>query len=101
MCIRDRCTGWAPNAARMFKAKNIYGPWEQLPNPCRGEGADKTFGAQGTYIYKVETAAQKKMFHGADYVFMADMWNPKHLSDSRHLWVPISWENGAPVLKKQ
>lgn len=50
---------------------------------------------------KVETAAQKKMFHGADYVFMADMWNPKHLSDSRHLWVPISWENGAPVLKKQ
>ena len=48
----------------------------------------------------VETAAQKKMFHGADYVFMADMWNPKHLSDSRHLWVPISWENGAPVLKK-
>lgn len=57
--------------------------------------------AQGTYIYKVETAAQKKMFHGADYVFMADMWNPKHLSDSRHLWVPISWENGAPVLKKQ
>ena len=52
------------------------------------------------HIYKVETAAQKKMFHGADYVFMADMWNPKHLSDSRHLWVPISWENGAPVLKK-
>ena len=53
------------------------------------------------YLYiKVETAAQKKMFHGADYVFMADMWNPKHLSDSRHLWVPISWENGAPVLKK-
>lgn len=50
---------------------------------------------------KVETAAQKKMFHGADYVFMADMWNPKHLSDSRHLWVPISWENGALVLKKQ
>ena len=37
----------------------------------RGEGADKTFGAQGTYIYKVETAAQKKMFHGADYVFMS------------------------------
>ena len=28
---------------------------------------------------KVGTAAQKKMFHGADYVFMADMWNPKHL----------------------
>ena len=99
--ITSGCTGWAPNAARMFKAKNIYGPWEQLANPCRGEGANKTFGGQGTFIYKVETAAQKKMFHGADYVFMADIWNPKQLSDSRHLWVPISWENGAPVLKKQ
>ena len=98
--ITSGCTGWNPNAARLLKAKNIFGPWEQLPNPCRGEGADKTFGAQGTYIYKVETAAQKKMFHGADYVFMADVWNPKHLSDSRHLWIPISWENGAPVLKK-
>lgn len=98
--ITSGCTGWAPNAARMFRAKNIYGPWEQLSNPCRGEKADKTFGAQGTYIYKVETAAQKKMFHGADYVFMADIWNPKHLSDSRHLWIPISWENGMPILKK-
>ena len=26
---------------------------------------------------------------------------PKALDYSRHLWVPISWENGAPVLKKQ
>lgn len=58
------------------------------------------YDSMATFIYKVETAAQKKMFHGADYVFMADMWNPKHLSGSRHLWVPISWENGAPVLKK-
>ena len=99
--ITSGCTGWAPNAARMFRAKNILGPWEQLPNPCRGEGADKTFGGQGTYVYKVETAAQKRMFHGADYVFMADVWNPKHLADSRHLWIPISWENRMPVLKKQ
>ena len=98
--ITSGCTGWAPNAARMFRAKNIFGPWEQLPNPCRGEGADKTFGAQGTYIYKVETAAQKKMFSGADYVFMADIWNPKHLSDSRHLWIPISFEDDMPVLRK-
>ena len=99
--IASGCTGWAPNAARLFKAKNIFGPWEELPNPCRGEGANKTFGGQGTYIYKVETAAQKKMFGGADFVFMADIWNPSRISDSRHLWVPISWENGLPVLKKQ
>ncbi len=98
--ITSGCTGWAPNAARIFRAKNIFGPWKQLPNPCRGEGADKTFGAQGTYIYKVETPAQKKMFGGADYVFMADIWNPHNLSDSRHLWIPIKFENGMPVLRR-
>ena len=98
--ITSGCTGWAPNAARLMKAKNILGPWEQLPNPCRGDGADKTFGAQGTYIYKVETAAQRKMFSGADYVFMADIWNPDNLGDSRHLWIPITFEDGKPILRK-
>ena len=83
--ITSGCTGWAPNAARMFKAKNIFGPWEQLPNPCRGEGADKTFGAQGTYIYKVETAAQKKMFHGADYVFIHRTFAAKFIHLKRKL----------------
>nr|WP_314683188.1 glycoside hydrolase family 43 protein [uncultured Prevotella sp.] len=98
--ITSGCTGWAPNAARMFRAKNIFGPWEQLPNPCRGDGAEKTFGAQGTYIYKIETTAARKFFDNAEYVFMADIWNPKQLSDSRHLWLPIRFEEGKPVIQK-
>ncbi len=98
--ITSGCTGWAPNAARLMRAKNILGPWEQLPNPCRGDGADKTFGAQGTYIYKVETESQKRMFRGADYVFMADIWKPDSLGNSRHLWIPITFENGLPAIRK-
>lgn len=98
--ITSGCTGWAPNAARMFCAKNILGPWKQLPNPCRGEGADKTFGAQGTYIFPVTTEKERKLFKGADFVFMADIWKSAKLSDSRHLWLPITFENGMPVLKK-
>lgn len=97
--ITSGCTGWAPNAARMFKAKNIFGPWEQLPNPCVGEGADKTFGGQATYIYHLQDAKLRKSF-GCEYVFMADIWNPKQLSDSRHLWIPITFEDGKPVLRK-
>ncbi len=97
--ITSGCTGWKPNAARMFTAKNIFGPWRQLPNPCRGAGAEKTFGAQGTYIYRLETPALRKAF-GAEYIFMADIWNPKHLNDSRHLWMPIDFENGQPVLRR-
>lgn len=55
----------------------------------------------GMATFKGGNCSTKEDVPCADYVFMADMWNPKHLSDSRHLWVPISWENGAPVLKKQ
>ena len=90
MCIRDRgCTGWAPNAARLMCADNIMGPWELLPNPCRGEGADKTYQGQSTYVYH----------DGDSYTFMADIWNPKNLGDSRHLWLPIHFDaDGTPYI---
>ncbi len=95
--ICSGCTGWAPNEARMFTADNIWGPWHQLPSPFTGVAtgyhdmpADKTFGAQGTYIMKA----------GKEFVFMADIWNPRHLSQSLHLWLPISFnEKGLPVIK--
>ena len=97
--ITSGCTGWAPNAARLFRAKNIMGPWERLSNPCRGDGANKTFGAQGAYIFKIEKVKEKKIFDGADYVFMADMWRPKKITDSRYLWIPIRFEDGKPTLR--
>lgn len=95
--ICSGCTGWAPNEARLFTADNIWGPWHQLPSPFMGVAtgyhdmpADKTFGAQGTYIMKA----------GKEFVFMADIWNPRHLSQSLHLWLPISFnEKGLPVIK--
>lgn len=95
--ICSGCTGWAPNEARMFTADNIWGPWHQLSSPFMGVAtgyhdmpAHKTFGAQGTYIMKA----------GKEFVFMADIWNPRHLSQSLHLWLPISFnEKGTPVIK--
>lgn len=97
--ICSGCTGWAPNEARMFKSKSIWGPWEQMPSsPFVGEAtgyqnmpASKTFGGQGTYILT-------DIF--TEPVFMADIWNPDHLSNSLHLWLPISFDdNGVPVIK--
>ncbi len=98
--ITSGCTGWAPNAARLFTAKNIFGPWTQLPNPCRGEGAETTFGGQGAYIYKVADTKFRRRFGGAEYLFMADVWKPKELGNSGHLWIPIHFEDGKPILKK-
>ena len=74
----------------MFKSKSIWGPWEQLPSPFRGEGAEKSFRSQGTYIFKIE---------GTDeYIFMADRWMPRSLKYSRHIWLPITFDaNGYPT----
>lgn len=90
--ITSGCTGWAPNAARLFRAPSIWGPWAKLPNPCKGPYADTTFGSQGTYILRVE--GKKDLF-----VFMADQWRPDHPSDARYVWLPIAFgKEGRPEL---
>ncbi|WP_207531746.1 glycoside hydrolase family 43 protein [Desertivirga arenae] len=89
--ITSGCTGWDPNAARLFTSDSIFGPWKQHSNPCNGDGADLTFNSQSTYILPV--AGKKDAF-----IFMADRWKPKKPSDGRYVWLPIKFENGLPVL---
>ncbi len=89
--ITSGCTGWDPNEARMFRAESMWGPWEQLPSPFRGEDANKSFHTQGTYIFRVEGTDQ--------YIFMADRWIPRSLKNSRHIWLPIEYDtDGTPLL---
>ena len=89
--ITSGCTGWDPNEARMFRAESMWGPWEQLPSPFRGEDANKSFHTQGTYIFKIEGNDQ--------YIFMADRWIPRSLKNSRHIWLPIEYDtDGTPLL---
>ncbi|MFA9370851.1 MAG: glycoside hydrolase family 43 protein [Labilibaculum antarcticum] len=90
--ITSGCTGWAPNAARSAVASTIWGPWETLGNPCRGEGSELTFSSQSTYIFPVY--GEKKTF-----VFMADRWNSKNLIDSRYVWLPVHFENERTVIE--
>jgi hypothetical protein len=92
--ITSGCTGWDPNAARMFSAPTIWGPWTQHENPCVGENSEITFGAQGTFVLPVK--GRKDAF-----LFMADIWRPKCPSDSRYLWLPITFTpEGKPVLSR-
>ena len=95
--IASGCTGWDPNEARMFSATSLWGPWTQHSTPFEGEGAPfrngsakKTFASQGTYVLKL----------GKDkFIFMADIWNPRSLANSRHVWLPIEFkEDGTPVI---
>ena len=80
--ITSGCTGWAPNAAEYAMAASLFGPWDVLANPCRGDRSEETFGAQSTFILPVVGKPGK-------YIFMADIWNKHNLSDSRYAWPPI------------
>jgi len=90
--ITSGCTGWAPNAARLFSADTIYGTWTEHPNPCIGDNANLTFHSQSTFIFPVQ--GKKDAF-----IFMADRWIPRYPIDGRYIWLPIQFENGLPLLK--
>ena len=89
--ITSGCTGWDPNEARMFSASSIGGPWKQHPNPCRGQNSEKTFGGQSTFVLELPENR---------FIFMADVWKPKSLMYSGHIWLPIQFdEQGVPFIE--
>ena len=87
------CTGWSPNPARLLAADSIFGKWEELGNPCLGTGAQitNTFNSQSTFILPVRGRAEA-------FIFMADRWNPQNAIDGRHVWLPVEFRNGVPVI---
>lgn len=90
--IASGCTGWAPNAARMARAKSIWGPWEEMGNPCTGPGSELTFQSQGTFILPVP--GKKDAF-----IFMADRWEPSNPIDGTYVWLPVQFDDDRPLLK--
>jgi hypothetical protein len=87
-------TGWKPNPGRLAKADKLTGEWTSIGNPCRGtEDENKiTFGSQSTYVLQVQGKKNK-------FIYMGDRWIPENLANSPHIWLPVEWENGMPVIK--
>jgi len=90
--ITSGCTGWEPNAARSAVAPSIWGPWEELGNPCRGEEAELTLRSQSTFVLPVSGLTQA-------YIFIADRWQPRNPIDGRYVWLPIFFEENRPVIQ--
>jgi len=90
--ISSGCTGWAANPARISVAENIFGPWEELGNPCLGSGKQiaTTFKSQSTFVLPVHGRAEA-------FIFMADRWNPQDAIDGRYVWLPIEFHHGVPM----
>jgi hypothetical protein len=90
--IMSGCTGWAPNAGRSAVASSIWGPWEELSNPFRGEDAGLSFHSQSTYILPVPGDKSR-------FIYMGDRWTPENPIDGRHIWLPIRFEGKQPVIE--
>ena len=89
------CTGWEPNAARSAVATNIFGSWTELGNPCRGEGADKTYGCQSAFVLSV--AGRPNQF-----IALFDRWQKWDLKNSRYVWLPVEFDQeNNPVVRWQ
>ncbi len=90
----SHCSGWAPNPARLSVAESLFGPWEELGNPCLGPGEQiaNTFNSQSAFILPV---------HGKPgaFIFMADRWNERDAIDGRYIWLPIEFHHGLPMFR--
>lgn len=87
------CTGWAPNPARLLAADSIFGPWEELGNPCLGTGRQiaGTFESQPAFVLPVQGLSDA-------FIFMADRWRPENAIDGRYVWLPIEFRHGVPTI---
>ena len=91
-------SGWAPNAARMFVADRVTGPYQDLGNPVRGVnphnqlGPEKTFGGQSTFVYPV--AGRRDA-----WIAMFDINVPQNPITSGYIWLPIEFEGDRPVIR--
>ncbi|HEX8342489.1 MAG TPA: glycoside hydrolase family 43 protein [Tepidisphaeraceae bacterium] len=96
--LASGCTGWDPNPARVLESTSIWGPWKNTGNPCRGVnpanklGPNKTFGGQSTFILPVQGKPSA-------YIAMFDVWRPRTLHESGHIWLPVTFQNDRLIVQ--
>lgn len=87
------CTGWAPNPGHSASAPSIWGPWEEMGNPCVGEGKETTFDSQSTFFITLDDGR---------VIYMGDRWRPENAIDGRYVWLPVEFnEDGSYSLRWQ
>jgi hypothetical protein len=82
--ITSGVTGFFPNAAGCHRAKNIFGPYEDLGNFCEGPRKEITFNSQSTYLLEVNDKP-------GSYIFIGDRWNRGDMRYSSHIWLPLEF----------
>lgn len=98
--IGSGSSSWNPNAARSFSTDAVDGVYTDTGNPTQGInpynnlGPEKTFGAQISYIIPVKGKKDA-------YIAMFDVWKPDEPINGLYIWLPISFQNGKPIIAWQ
>ena len=84
--ITSDLTSWDFNQAKYFRAKELFGPWEDMGDPCIDDFDHQTFHSQTTFIFKVE---------GKDdmYIHMAERHNVQSFLHCSYIWLPITFHD--------
>lgn len=90
--ITSGCTGWDPNEGRLLVADSILGDWKRLGNPFKGVDSNLSFKSQSTCVFPL-------IGRENSFIYMGDRWTPTSLSNSRHIWLPIQFENDLPIVR--
>lgn len=86
--ITSDMTAWDFNAAKYYRAKSIFGPWEDMGDPCIGDDGT-TFASQTTYIFEVE---------GKDTaIHMAERHNTDSFLHCSYIWLPIDFHDDGRI----
>jgi len=91
-------SGWAPNAARMFVADHLTGPYQSLGNPCHGVnphnqlGPEMTFGGQSTFVFPVPDGE-------AQFIAMFDINKADDPINSGYIWLPLEFSENKPAIQ--
>ncbi|KAK9833091.1 hypothetical protein WJX74_006911 [Apatococcus lobatus] len=80
-------TFWSPNAAEIFTARALEGPYASWGNPCHGEPMDQhgiTFSSQASFAIPLQAPGAPGHF-----LIMADRWQSNDLKESTYVWLPL------------
>ncbi len=81
--LTSGCSGWTPNPATYYTARNILGPYTKQGNPFVGDAGNNSFNSQPCYIFKIPGYRDA-------YLYIGDRWNGGGRPDSQYVFLPIT-----------
>ncbi len=90
--VGSHLSSWAPNPNVYATATSLSGPWSHFANLAPPE--TNTYGSQSSFLLSVTGTKATTV------IFLADIWKPDTLWDSRYLWMPLQIGDGKLWLPK-